>query len=180
MYNLKGGCHCGNIVVEMALPRAPEQYSPRACDCDFCRKHGAAYLSDPQGSLVIRVQDQRQVGAYRQGSGIAECMLCRNCGMLVGVVYRAEGQLYATVNSRVMDGEPHFGEVRLVSPRLLSPAQKVERWQELWFADVMILSPPMPPHDDCDVRGAGVESPDPHSDDDHNHGGSKHGEEDRV
>lgn len=42
MYRADGGCHCGNIKVDVELAAAPETYHPRVCDCDFFRKHGAA------------------------------------------------------------------------------------------------------------------------------------------
>jgi hypothetical protein len=138
MHELKGGCHCGNIYVEVVLPRAPSTYNPRACDCDFCRKHGASYISDPQGSVRIQVKDPQQLGKYRQGSGIAECLICRNCGVLVGVVYEAGGRLYAGINSKVIDGTPGFAAEVPVSPKYLSDDKKVVRWKDLWFADVCI------------------------------------------
>lgn len=59
------------MLVAIELTRAPATYNPRACDCDLCRKHGAAYVSDAQGSLVIRIKDARARGKYRQGSGKA-------------------------------------------------------------------------------------------------------------
>src|SRR5260221_14679366 len=99
MRAMTGGCHCGNIAVEMELPRAARTYSPRACDCDFCRKHGAAYVSDPQGCLRVRIRDGRDSGTYRQGSEIADCLFCRNCDVLVGANYRSEGKIYGVVNA---------------------------------------------------------------------------------
>ena len=72
MVTVSGGCHCGNIGVELQLTRAPDSYSPRACGCDFCRKHGAAYVSDPDGALHMRIADPAQAGRYRQGSGQAD------------------------------------------------------------------------------------------------------------
>lgn len=137
-YRINGGCHCGNIHVEVELPRAPSAYHPRVCDCDFCRKHGAAYISDPQGAVRIQVKDAQQLGRYRQGSGIAECLICRNCGVLVGVVYDDNGRLYAGINSKVIDGNPGFAEEVPVSPKTLPDDKKVERWKGLWFADVSI------------------------------------------
>jgi hypothetical protein len=109
---LSGGCHCGNLRLQVQLTRVPGEYSPRSCDCDFCRKHGAAWLSDPQGSLRISVRDARQLGKYAQGSGTAELLLCRQCGVLVG----------ACLSSAV------------------SVADKVRRWQQLWFSDVSIIA----------------------------------------
>jgi hypothetical protein len=138
MPELQGGCHCGNIHVEVLLPRAPSTYNPRACDCDFCRKHGAAYISDPQGSVRLQVKDAQQLGKYLQGSGIAECLICRNCGVLVGVVYEDDGRLYAGINSKVINDSPGFSEEVPVSPKTLPDDKKVKRWKGLWFADVSI------------------------------------------
>jgi hypothetical protein len=134
MATVSGSCHCGNIHVELELTREARSYNPRACDCDFCRKHGAAYVSDPAGALRIRVRDATQLGRYRQGSGTAELLLCRNCGVLVGAWYRAERRHYAAVNARIAD--VRFGADEPVSPRTLPVNDKVRRWQDLWFPDV--------------------------------------------
>ncbi|BAL26680.1 GFA family protein [Azoarcus sp. KH32C] len=138
-HSLNGGCHCGGLRIELDLPRAPASYAPRACDCDFCRKHGAAYLSDPEGRLRIRARPEA-LGRYRQGSGRAEFLFCRNCAVLVGVAYEEQGRLYATVNSRVVEGDAPFAEQRSVSPQTLSADEKVARWKEVWFSEVRIDS----------------------------------------
>jgi hypothetical protein len=135
---MNGGCHCGNILMEINLLRPPETYIPRACDCDFCTKHGAAYVSDAKGSLVVRIKDEGETRMYRQGSGQAEFLLCRNCGVLVGVFYRSEGRLYGTVNAKVLGAE--FAAPRPASPKQLSDEDKVQRWQELWFPGVSIIA----------------------------------------
>ena len=140
MYRMSGGCHCGNILVDLELARAPDTYNPRACDCDFCRKHCAAYVSDSRGSLLIRIKDERHSGRYPQGSGIAECLLCTNCGVLVGALYRNDGRLYAAVNVKVVDGRTNFGAEQPVSPKTLSASEKVNRWQDIWFANVSIVT----------------------------------------
>jgi hypothetical protein len=138
MHSVNGACHCGNIVVELQLANEPGSYHPRACDCAFCRKHGAAYLSDPQGSLRLRIKDQRQGGTYRQGSGLAEMLLCTQCGVLIGALYRSEERIYATVNVRVIEGVESFGTEQPVSPRKLSGDQKISRWTDLWFSSVAL------------------------------------------
>lgn len=135
---IEGACHCGNVHADIELARAPETYSPRACDCDFCRQHGAAYFSDPQGALRIGVRDAQLLGRYRQGSAIADCLFCRRCGVLIGIAYEQEGRLFATLNSRIVEGATRFGKTLEVSPKSLTAAKKAERWQELWFADVKI------------------------------------------
>jgi hypothetical protein len=138
---LSGGCHCGNLRLQVELTRIPGEYSPRACDCDFCCKHGAAWLSDPQGSLRISVRDAGQLGKYAQGSGTAELLLCRQCGVLVGACLSSDGdRLYGAVNARVLECDTPFAAAQVVSPHQLSVADKVRRWQQLWFSDVSIIA----------------------------------------
>jgi hypothetical protein len=140
MHVLSGGCHCGKLLVQAQLTRTPDTYNPRACDCDFCRKHAAAYVSDPRGALLIRIADPQSAGRYRQGSGLAELLFCNNCGVAVGALYRSAARLYGVVNARVLGGAAGFGAAQTVSPQRLSPDEKVSRWQELWFADVSIVT----------------------------------------
>ncbi|HEX9778458.1 MAG TPA: hypothetical protein VGA63_09955 [Geopsychrobacteraceae bacterium] len=140
MHRLEGRCHCGNIRVDIELSKAPNEYGPRACDCDFCRKHDASYISDPHGSLHIEVKDSQRLGRYRQGSETAECLLCTRCGVLVGVIYQDGERRYATVNSRVIDNDVGFGEKRSVSPKVLSANEKIRRWKELWFSNVTFIA----------------------------------------
>jgi hypothetical protein len=127
-----GGCHCGNVRVSLELPRPTAEYSPRACDCDFCRKHAAAYISDAKGALSIAITDERELARYRQGSETAEFLVCRRCGVLVAVTHDG----HATVNARVVDAA--FAAEQAVSPKQLSAEDKVKRWQQVWFADVTI------------------------------------------
>jgi hypothetical protein len=139
MHRLSGGCHCGNIAVELELPRPPDSYRPRACDCEFCRKHGAAWISDPEGSLRIRVARESQALTYRQGSGQAELLLCGSCGILAAALHRNGGRVVAAINARVLLEPSSFGSEQSVSPKTLSDAEKLERWQRLWFSNVRIL-----------------------------------------
>ena len=140
MYKVSGGCHCGNLRVEAQLTRNPESYNPRACDCDFCRKHGAAYVSDPQGSLSIVIRDEQRATRYRQGSGTAELLLCRDCGVVVGALYQGEEGLHGVVNLQAIEAGTRFGAPQPVSPRMLSAPEKVRRWREIWFPNVSVRS----------------------------------------
>lgn len=135
MHNVIGGCHCGNIQVSLQLSRTPDRYQPRACDCDFCRKHGAAYVSDSKGSLIIQIREPQERSRYTQGSGQAEFLLCRTCGVLVGAFHRHGAHTYATVNVRALQATT-FAAEQTASPQQLSPDQKVNRWQDIWFSRV--------------------------------------------
>jgi hypothetical protein len=139
MPQLSGGCHCGNIAVTVELARDAGAYHPRACDCDFCRKHGAAWVSDPQGSLLIQLRAERDASRYAQGAGIAEMLLCRTCGVLVAALWR-EQQLYGVVNVSVLDARAAFAAAQTVAPKALSPEEKRKRWQSLWFSAVTLTA----------------------------------------
>jgi len=137
MYAIKGQCHCGKIQFSAELAQPLSTYSPRACDCEFCRMHDAAYVSDPLGQLQIRVTSASGLHTYRQGSGTAEFLLCPACGVLIAALYRdADSMLYAAVNARAVTDSAAFGNRSSVSPRLLSTEGKVKRWTEYWFARV--------------------------------------------
>jgi len=134
---LSGGCHCGNITVSVELTRDTGAYHPRACDCDFCRKHGAEWVSDPDGSLRIQLRAERDASRYTQGAGIAEMLLCRTCGVLVAALWR-EQQLHGVVNASVLDARVAFAAAQAVAPKELSPDEKRKRWQSLWFSAVTL------------------------------------------
>ncbi len=137
---VSGGCHCGNIRIAIELTHASETYRPRACDCDFCRKHAAAYVSDAQGSLLVRIKDERHSRKYRQGSELADFLLCARCGVLVGVFYQGDARLYAAVNAKAVDPGANFGAEQTVSPQKLASGEKLTRWQDVWFANVRVVS----------------------------------------
>lgn len=140
MYKINGGCHCGNIRVDLKISHSPDTYNPRTCDCDFCQKHGASYLSDPEGSLHIHVKSTQLLGKYRQGSGTAHCLLCTNCGVLVGVAYQDDDQLFATINSQVVENGVTFGEKKTVSPKTFTASEKIARWKGVWFSNVTLTT----------------------------------------
>jgi hypothetical protein len=139
MHTASGACHCGNIVVELTLAESPGSYRPRVCDCEFCRKHGAAYVSDSKGSMLIEIKAPRELVRYRQGSRSADFLLCMKCGVLVAVLYEDDERMYAAINARAVDVSAHWGDAQSVSPKELSAAEKAARWRDVWFADVKIF-----------------------------------------
>jgi hypothetical protein len=133
---LNGGCHCGRIALEMTLSKPTPTYAPRACDCSFCRKHGAAWLSDAHGTLRVRQRGEATV--YRQGSAQADFIACPHCAVLVMVMFEHEGSVYAAVNARALDDAVEFAAEQPASPQRLAPEDKRERWTQLWFRDVRV------------------------------------------
>jgi hypothetical protein len=107
--------------------------APRACDCDFCMRHRAAWVSDPEGSLRI-LGTGASMQRYRQGSGQAEFLLCLNCGVLVAVMARAEDRRrLGAANRNSFDPPACFGKETCVSPRLLAAGTKLARWTQAWM-----------------------------------------------
>jgi hypothetical protein len=142
-HTMAGGCYCGNVLVKIRLARAPASYHPRACDCDFCRKHGAAYISDALGAMEIEIGAAGDRGSYRQGSEAAELLFCRRCGVLAGAICQIADRWYGTVNVRIFGSAPAFGPELAVSPKQLSATEKLQRWQDLWFPDVIVRTKAM-------------------------------------
>ena len=95
---IPGGCHCGNLTFEMESDRAPEEIPLRTCGCSFCVAQGAVYTSDPEGFVRFRARDPARVGRYRFGHGTADFLICRDCGVYLGVVMHEQGHSCAVIN----------------------------------------------------------------------------------
>jgi len=136
---LRGSCHCGCLQVEFATRLSPSGINPRACDCSFCRKHGAAYISAPGGRLRIVASSATDLLTYRQGSEAARFQLCGRCGVLVAVTYAQADRLFGAVNAGCLDASIALGPRVAASPQLLGPEQKIGRWLQLWVPDVELV-----------------------------------------
>lgn len=132
---LHGSCHCGRLRIEFSTGQDPTGFTPRACDCSFCRKHGAAYVSDPAGQLSVSVREDA-LRKYRQGSDTADFLLCGKCGVLVAVVFEHAGRLHGAVNTRCLAENTGFRPPAATSPGNLGADEKIRRWLELWVPDV--------------------------------------------
>lgn len=135
-YTLTGGCRCGKVALEVNLALEPKRYNPRACDCNFCRKHEATYISDPNGSVVVRTEAMSNLKFAQQGNKLAEFIFCADCEQLLGVRWHQHG----SVNARVLFDKASFGKEISVSPKHLSAEQKVSRWEELWFPEFVVAT----------------------------------------
>ena len=136
----RGGCHCGQVRVAFSTALDPASIIPRACDCSFCQKHAAAYVSDSAGQLSITTRGPEALRRYQQGSSTAEFLLCDRCGVLVAVVFEHSARVYGAVNARSLEGPTGFGSPVQASPQLLTPGEKVARWLQLWVPDVELVT----------------------------------------
>lgn len=103
-----GGCHCGNLRVEVTLTRPPAENVVRSCACSFCRSHGTRTVSDPVGRVDIRANDWALVERYRFGSRTADYLLCRRCGVYIGAVCETTAGLRAVLNTLCLNDRAAF------------------------------------------------------------------------
>ena|SRR5579863_2677339 len=103
-----GGCHCGNISVQLRLLVPPERIALRSCSCSFCRSHGTRTASDRDGLAEIAATDPSLVERYRFGSRTADYLLCRRCGVCVGAVCETSSGLRAVINVNCLDDRAAF------------------------------------------------------------------------
>jgi len=104
----EGGCHCGNIQVDIQLTRPPADNVIRSCACSFCRSHATRTVSDPTGQVDIRAAEWAMVERYRFGSRTADYLLCRRCGVYVGAVCETAAGTRAVVNTRCLKDRAAF------------------------------------------------------------------------
>src|ERR1700743_2821261 len=97
-HRIQGGCHCGNVRCVFEATAGLDVLGLRACQCSFCRAHGARTTSDPNGTIALTVRDPAQLQRYRFGLGTADFLICRTCGAFLGAVMDEDGKRYMTVN----------------------------------------------------------------------------------
>ena len=129
----EGGCHCGNLRYTLETALALDALPLRACQCTFCRLHGARSTSDPAGAIRFEVRDPARLTRYRFGLRTADFLVCAHCGIYVGALMRDGGAHYAIVNANTFD------EVaRLTQPAMPmdydgeDPARRLARRKQRW------------------------------------------------
>ena len=100
---IRGQCHCGNLSYQLRTQMSEAKIIARACDCSFCRIHGARNWSDPDGNTTIQVSDAHQMQRYLFALATAEFYICRVCGAYVGAVLVAAEGTWSTGNLRLSD-----------------------------------------------------------------------------
>jgi hypothetical protein len=92
--SLTGSCHCGAIRISFETGKPLE---PRACQCGFCRRHGARSVSDPNGAATVVTPASEPI-RYRFGAHTADYLICARCGVYIGAMAELEGGLFVTLN----------------------------------------------------------------------------------
>ena len=127
-----GSCHCGVIGFTLHMSQPPEQWQVRACQCGFCRAHGARTVSDPDGAVTFRVTEASKLVRYRFATRSADFLVCGACGVYVAAVLGSEKGQFATVNVNAIDGLGDAPEAVPVSYEGESAEQKASRRARRW------------------------------------------------
>jgi len=93
-----GGCHCGGVRFEVALPQVAEA---QTCNCSMCHKSGFIHLIVPQSRFRITRGTER-LAEYTFNTGIARHLFCADCG--IKSFYRPRSNPDGwSVNARCLD-----------------------------------------------------------------------------
>jgi hypothetical protein len=127
------------VILEPGRP--VDELPLRACQCGFCRRHGAATTSDPSSRLHIEAAPGA-LNRYRFGRRTAEALLCDECGVYVASVLAADGGMLATLNVVGTDLQAFFAG-RAAEPVVYDDetddarlARRLERWTPAVLAEV--------------------------------------------
>jgi hypothetical protein len=74
---VSGGCHCGAVRFSAEIPPKPELLD---CNCSICAKSGYLHLIVPHEKFTL-IAGAGELTSYRFGSGAAEHLFCRVCGI---------------------------------------------------------------------------------------------------
>lgn len=134
MTTYPGACHCGDVAVEYETAVPPAETDVRACQCSFCRMHGAQAVSDPDGGIRFIEKTRGALRRYTFGLKTADYVLCGNCGAYMGAVMRDGSESgYGIVNIRVLADRAAF--TRAPRPAVYdgeSVAERVARRRARW------------------------------------------------
>jgi hypothetical protein len=95
----QGACHCGAIRGTLAASRPAGELQVRACQCSFCRRHGAMTVSDPAGTATFEVE-RMALAPYRFATRSATILVCGRCGVYAGVLLEQGGKAWSVLNAR--------------------------------------------------------------------------------
>ena len=73
-----GGCHCGAIRFEAEVGEPP--VAALDCNCSVCRMTGFLHVMVPHAKFEL-VTGREALASYRFGTGTAEHLFCRHCGV---------------------------------------------------------------------------------------------------
>lgn len=134
--SMHGGCRCNNI--QVTWHTVDYSVVPRACQCEYCRGKGAAYVSKSGTLVETRIHDQSQHRVTTQGSNSAEFHECGACDDVVLVTASLDGDIYGALNAQCLHNRLGFAAAVAMDYAGQSAQQKQQRWRQNWCSPIRI------------------------------------------
>jgi hypothetical protein len=131
-YAFEGSCHCGAVAFTFRTSQLPERWSVRACQCSFCRAHGARTTTDANASVTFQVADPSKLSRYRFGTRSTDFLLCSDCGVYVAAVLTSSSGQFATLNINTIRTPLNAPQAQVVSYDGESVQQRRTRREQRW------------------------------------------------
>jgi hypothetical protein len=97
----QGGCHCGSVRFEI---EATEAITCQECNCSICSKSSYLHLIVPRSKFTL-LTGQDNLATYTFGTGVAQHLFCRTCGIKSFYIPRSNPDGY-DINVRCLDVRP--------------------------------------------------------------------------
>ena len=131
-HRYEGACHCGVVRFAFTTAIPPSQWRIRACQCSFCRAHGARTISDPEGNIRFTILDTDALVEYRFGLRTAAFLVCGRCGIYIAAVIATLRGRFATINANALTNRPEIEDARSVSYDGETAEQRLARRERSW------------------------------------------------
>lgn len=144
-HHYAGTCHCGAIRVSLAFTKPAAEIQVRSCQCGFCRRHGTATVSDPEGAAIWDI-DAAHYRPYQFATATATSILCGKCGVYAGAILTDGDKSWSIANTRglAMDAfAERAGEAMHYDQE--SPAERIARRKRRWTPTELRITPRAPP-----------------------------------
>ena len=93
-----GGCHCGGVRFEVALPA---KVAAQTCNCSMCAKTGFVHIIVPESQFRV-TRGMGRLSQYSFNTRVAKHLFCAECG--VKSFYRPRSNPDGwSVNARCLD-----------------------------------------------------------------------------
>jgi hypothetical protein len=118
---LGGGCHCGAVRFEAEVLEPP--VPALDCNCSVCRMTGFLHIVVPHSDFEL-VTGRDALISYRFGTGTAEHLFCRHCGVKSFYQPRSHPDAWS-VNANCLDEMPELAIKRFDGANWEAAADKL-------------------------------------------------------